>query len=96
MARFTVDLEELDATVIRLDAFVEYLEGKLGELDRRIAGMRDDWTGDAADAQRTAHDEWTTGAQQMREGVDAMWAAARAAHSSYQAAVTANLRMFGA
>nr|WP_296775888.1 WXG100 family type VII secretion target [Rhodococcus sp. (in: high G+C Gram-positive bacteria)] len=95
MARFSVDLEVLDATVVRLGAYVEYLEDKLGALDQRVASLRDDWTGDAADAHSAAHIEWTAGSRQMREGVDAMRRVAQTAHASYQLAVAANLRMFG-
>lgn len=94
MARFAVDLEELDATVVKIGAYVEYLEDKLHALDQRVASLRDGWTGDAAEAQRDAHSEWTAGARQMREGVDAMHKVARTAHSSYQSALAANLRMF--
>ena len=50
MARFIVDLEELDTTVVRLGAYVEYLENKLGALDHRVASLRDSWTGDASDS----------------------------------------------
>lgn len=96
MARFIVDLEELDATVVRLGAYVEYLEDKLGALDHRVASLRDSWTGDAAEAHRTAHTEWAAGAHQMREGVDSMRRVARTARDSYQSAVAANLRMFRA
>ncbi|OZC50762.1 hypothetical protein CH267_22150 [Rhodococcus sp. 06-621-2] len=96
MAKFAVDLEELDVTVVRLGAYVEYLEDKLGALDQRVLSLRDSWTGDAADAQRASHAEWTAGARQMREGVDAMRRVAQTARASYQSAVAANLRMFRA
>ncbi|OZF01503.1 hypothetical protein CH300_17840 [Rhodococcus sp. 15-1154-1] len=59
MVRSAVDLEELDATVVKIGAYVEYLEDKLHALDQRVASLRDGWTGDAAEAQRDAHSEWT-------------------------------------
>jgi WXG100 family type VII secretion target len=96
MANYMIDLEQLNVTVIRISAFVAHLQEKLNALNSHVALLQDSWAGPAANAQHAAHIEWTAGAQQMLEGLDAMRAAAQAALSSYESAVAANLWMFGA
>ncbi|MET4613340.1 WXG100 family type VII secretion target [Rhodococcus sp. PvR044] len=92
---YRVDLDELEATAIRIRGFVEHLQDQLDELDRRISDLHVTWSGTAARAHREAHDHWSAGAREMRNGVESMKSAAEQAHSSYSAAVAANLRMFG-
>ncbi|BAX96525.1 ESAT-6-like protein [Mycobacteroides stephanolepidis] len=91
---FTVDLEELNSVVTELQQFTQHVQDGLDQLARHTAKLHLDWSGAAAEAHRQAHDEWTTGAQEMAEGLDTMRKSARNAHSSYQSAVDANTEMF--
>ena len=94
-SRYTVDLDRLDEVIARLAGFVGFVEEHLDELDRRIAGLPVSWTGRAADAHAEAHRDWVAGARDLREGLDAIRAAATRAHEEYTAAVSANLQMLG-
>lgn len=93
--RFDVDLEELDDVIGRLTGFQRQFERRLEELDRTVADLHLTWTGQAAAAQRKAHEEWARGARQMHAGLVRMTAAARLAHDRYRAAAAANESMWG-
>lgn len=93
--RFTVDLAELDDVIATMASFQDHLDRQLAHLDRTVASLHDTWQGAAADAQRSAHDEWVAGAREMREALTQMRDAARLAHGHYTAAVEANQRMWG-
>ncbi len=94
MPAFAVDLTRLDDTVTLLAARTAAVADLLADLDTRIAALQSLWAGAAADAQLAAHREWLAGAQDMREGLGAMRAAAATAHGNYSAAVAANLAMW--
>ena len=94
MTRFAVDLDALDETVTFMQTTSDAIATELSALDARIAALHDVWTGEAAAAQRAAHQEWTRGATEMREALDAMRVAARTAHTNYSNAVTANQQMW--
>ena len=94
MPAFAVDLGRLDDTVTLLAARTAAIEDQLATLDTRIAALQSTWNGAAADAQLAAHREWLAGAQDMRDGLATMRAAAATAHANYTAAVDANLRMW--
>ncbi|WP_315773424.1 WXG100 family type VII secretion target [Rhodococcoides kroppenstedtii] len=96
MSAFRVELDPLMEVVSRLQAVAESADRRLAEVDARVAHLGSAWTGDAAAAHRRAHDAAAAGAREMAEGLAVMAEAARSAHSAYSAAVTANLRMFGA
>lgn len=95
MQAFYVDLDLLDESVAELARGGEALDDVLAEVARRVAELHGTWVGDAASAQQVAQEAWTTGAEQMRDGLAAMRAAAAGAHSAYTAAIDANLRMWG-
>lgn len=92
MTAFKVDLAELDAVVGSLDSFKTTFAGQLGDLDTAITALQRDWLGDAADAQQVAHRRIVQGAQDMRTALAGLHQAARHAHTSYTAAVTANVQ----
>lgn len=93
--KFTIDLEQLDSVIARLSGLVGFVEEQLDELDRRIAELPTTWSGLSADAHADAHNEWSSGARDLRDGLDIMRAAATRAHEQYSNAVAANLRIFG-
>ncbi|WP_043737202.1 MULTISPECIES: WXG100 family type VII secretion target [Nocardia] len=92
--RYRVDLEQLDAAVDTMQKFGRTVEDWLGEVDRHIADLHLTWTSDAATAQRTAHDKWVTGVNEMRENLDELREVAKKAHQNYTAAIEANTRMW--
>lgn len=92
--RFTVDLDELNAVVGDMVAFEDRLRAKLAELDQLVAELHLTWTGQAADAQRSAHARWKAGAEEMHHGLVEMRQAGRRAHANYTAAAEANASMW--
>ncbi len=92
---YKVNLDQLDATTVRIDALRGFLEGSLSEIDERIATVQQTWNGASADAYAEAHADWIVGAQKAARGIKKMMAAAQAAHDAYSATVTANLSVLG-
>jgi len=95
MLAFHVDLDLLAESVGELARGGEALESVLLDVARRVDELHLTWQGDAAVAQRAAQQQWATGAREMREGLAAMRRAAAEAHAAYEAAVEANLQMWG-
>jgi WXG100 family type VII secretion target len=93
--RYQVDLDHLENTTARIGGLNDFLRESLREIDERMAVMQQSWNGQAADKQAEAHREWAAAAQEVREGIEAMQAAARTAHTAYSDAATANLRALG-
>lgn len=94
MPAYAVDLDRLDDTVTLLSNRTAAVSDLLADLDARIATLQSLWTGAAADAQLASHRDWLAGAQDMRDGLAVMRAAASTAHANYSAAVAANLAMW--
>lgn len=92
MTTFKVDLAELDAVVASLDAFKTTFATQLTDLETANKALRRDWLGEAAEAQRVAHERIATGAKEMQTALAGLHAAARHAHASYTAAVSANVQ----
>ncbi|WP_052493154.1 WXG100 family type VII secretion target [Rhodococcus sp. MEB064] len=93
MSGYRADLAELDSVVARLAHMVATTRSALAEVTTRVDALP--WDGAAADAHRAVHAAWASNARDMTEGVESMRRAAQRAHSSYTAAVDANLLMFG-
>lgn len=92
---FQVNLTELDGISQQLKDFVTFLNDSLAGLDQRISALHMTWTGPAATKHAEAHSKWATGAAEVADGIEVMRKAAVTAHQSYNAAMGANLRMFG-
>ncbi len=92
--RYSVDLAALDACVARIVALEDFAAKRLAEIDERVDHVQQIWTGEAAAAQRAAHQEWVTGFAIMQTGLKALRAAAAASHRNYSAAVAANASMW--
>lgn len=93
MMRYRVELEELLAFVDRLQSFEQRAEAIAARVDGQIATLHDTWAGNAAAAHRAQHDEWMTGAAQMREALAQLRAAADNAHQHYTDAARLNVEM---
>jgi WXG100 family type VII secretion target len=93
-SQFSVDLARMQTVTERMATFDTALDAHLDKLDRRIARLHTSWSGDAALAQRRAHDEWMEAARQMRAALAMMRSITDTAHGNYRGAVTANVRMW--
>lgn len=91
--RYRVELDELLAFADKLQAFERRAEALATQIDQRIAGLHETWSGSAATAHRAQHDEWMAGATQMREALAELRAAAHNAHRNYSDAAQLNVDM---
>jgi WXG100 family type VII secretion target len=91
--RYRVELEELLAFVDRLQSFEQRAEAIAARVDGQIATLHDKWEGNAGATHRAQHDEWMTGAAQMREALAQLRAAADNAHQHYTDAARLNVEM---
>lgn len=91
--RYRVELSELLGFADRLEAFESRAEAAATRVDDQIAALHTTWSGDAADAHRTRHQEWMTAANQMREALAQLRAAAHNAHRNYTGAAQLNVDM---
>jgi WXG100 family type VII secretion target len=94
MLRYSVDLDELDRVIADMTAFEGRLTKHLAALDATVATLHGTWSGDAARAQKAAHDRWTKGAKELHKALAEMKAAAARAHRNYTSAGEANVRMW--
>ncbi|WP_433576077.1 WXG100 family type VII secretion target [Nocardia brasiliensis] len=92
---FRVDLAELEDIQARIRGFVGFLSDSLAEIQQRTSAAQANWNGPSALAAEAAFTRWLAGANDVAEGIEAMRAAANAAHTRYTNAVAANLAMLG-
>jgi WXG100 family type VII secretion target len=92
--RYTADLEQLASHVHHAEAFVDDLDEALGHLTNVVGDLHLTWKGDAADAHRLAHEEWVRGAEEMKDALSVLAAAARRAHGNYHSAASTNADMW--
>ncbi len=93
-ADFTVDLDHLDQVTGRIKAFAGLLTEHLSELDQRAGQLIQSWSGEAASAYSAAHQEWSTAAAEIRDGLTSIETAAQFAHGNYGTALKGNKGMF--
>lgn len=92
---YRVDLEHLDTVTARIAGLAGFVQDTLAGLDARIAAAHQNWTGETADKHEQAHREWMKAAGEVHEGIEAMRAAARAAHTAYTDVLHTNLGILG-
>lgn len=88
-----VDLEHLKQLVTRLSGLSGYLSDHLDQLDNKVRGLQVSWQGAASQAYQDAHEQWSAGAKEFTEGVDAMSKALRKVIERYNSASETDLRM---
>ncbi|WBP96733.1 WXG100 family type VII secretion target [Mycolicibacterium neoaurum] len=91
--RYQVELDELVAFVGKLQTFSERAETIAARADSQVGQLHSSWSGDAATAHRSQHDEWMAAAKDMREAVTELRAAAHKAHHHYTEAARLNVEM---
>ncbi|WP_157777358.1 WXG100 family type VII secretion target [Nocardia terpenica] len=92
---YRVDLEQLDTVTARIAGLRGFVQDTLAGLDARIAAAHQNWTGETADRHAQAHREWMKAAGEVRDGIEAVRAAAAAAHTAYTDVLTTNLGILG-
>lgn len=91
--RYRVELDELLAFVEELQSFEQRAESIAARVDSQIATLHETWSGEAAAAHRSQHDEWAAGAAQMRDALMQLRDAAHTAHRNYTEAAQVNIEM---
>lgn len=91
---FTVDPDELDATIDEMQRCEDALDLLTREVEVETARLQGRWHGSAADAQRLAQAEWQRGLAEMRAALTAYRMNARRARANYVEAATVNARMW--
>ncbi|MCW2792756.1 MAG: esxE [Nocardioides sp.] len=94
MGVYTADLDLIAARIDQMTAFERSLEQHLTRLQADLDRLHDTWTGQAADAQQRAHDQWSKGAEEMRTALADLRSVAEVARSNYANAAEANLTMW--
>jgi WXG100 family type VII secretion target len=92
-AAFGVDLNHLDNVTARIAGLQGFVEDTFTGVTQRVDALHRTWTGAAATAHAEAHRDWTEGAEDVRDGIAAMRAAASAAHTAYRDGIHTNLTM---
>ena len=91
--RYRVELEELLAFVDRLQSFEDRAEALAAHIDGQTTDLHANWSGDAAAAHRSRHDEWMASAKQMREALAQLRDAAHNAQQNYTDTARLNVVM---
>ncbi|ORW04561.1 WXG100 family type VII secretion target [Mycobacterium kyorinense] len=94
MNRYRIELEELSAFVDRLEAFEQRAESIAADVDQQIAQLHEGWFGSAAEQHQARHNEWMAAAEEMREAVAELRAAAKTAHRNYTEVIAINTAMW--
>ncbi|WP_433523021.1 WXG100 family type VII secretion target [Nocardia pseudovaccinii] len=93
-SQFSVDLDQLDQIVSRLNGLAGSLHDHLDELDHKVAALHSgSWESAAASAYAEAHSQWLAAAREFAEGVAAVSDAACKAHTRYSTAADVNKQM---
>ena len=91
---YTLDPDDLDDVITRLEGTESALLTLAGDLDKQMAVLKETWEGLAAQAHGEAHQEWAQGMAAMKQAMTDLRAAARLAHGNYLAAGDANVTMW--
>lgn len=94
MTSFAVDTELLLDLVERMSTCQARFEELDDEVDARMKRLHAAWQGSAADLHAEAHRRWVSGSRQMTEALTTLRNIARTADANYNAAVSANRRMW--
>ncbi|WP_063038899.1 WXG100 family type VII secretion target [Nocardia pseudovaccinii] len=93
-SQFSVDLDQLDQIVSRLNGLAGFSHNHLDELDHKVAALHSgSWESAAASAYAEAHSQWLAAAREFAEGVAAVSDAAHKAHTRYSTAAETNKQM---
>lgn len=89
-----VSLDDLDNLIARMASFERSFADAYEQVDAQANELHATWAGAAADEHTAAHVRWRAGVRQMHEALVTMRSIAGTAQSNYQAAASANTRMW--
>jgi WXG100 family type VII secretion target len=92
---FAVDLDRLADLVERMAEYQTVVDSMLEECDVVVAQLHAQWEGVASESHAAVHQQWKEGADLMRHALAQLRSAGAHAHSSYNGAVEANLKIWG-
>lgn len=96
MARkFKVDLDHMSRTIAQMTAFTGQAESWCQEVDSDVQSLHGQWSGEAAAAQKSAHDQWVAAIDAMRADLDKLKKIAQDGHANYTEAGKKNKEMWG-
>lgn len=91
---YTVDVEALADAVRILDNYADHCAKQLLAVEKLVSSSHLRWTGEAAAEYEARHRDWVQRADSMRQHILAVRDRGAAAAAAYEAAMTANLKMF--
>lgn len=94
MGAFRVDPAALLAVVDQMAAFNKRVEASLAQASALADRIGDSWSGQGAEAEYAAHQQWAQGAADMRDALDRLRITAEQAHANYLGAMQQNSRMW--
>lgn len=89
------DITSIDDLVTRLGKASDNIADILEELDRRVAVLDDEWTGEANAAYRTAHADWVAALKEFNSALTSTKRLARAHSAAYAEAEDKISKFFG-
>jgi WXG100 family type VII secretion target len=94
VSRVVVDLERLAELIDRMEHVQAQLTRTHDDVDARVRQLHGTWTGAAAARQASAHQQWLTGAGEVRHALAVLRSIASTAHANYHSAAAASRRMW--
>jgi WXG100 family type VII secretion target len=94
MSRLVFDLEALAELVDRMAGLQDQVSRVCEDADARVHELHGSWSGAAAAAYATAHEQWRAGAVEAQEALAVLRSIASVARANYAAAVAANRGMW--
>ncbi|MEU4342305.1 WXG100 family type VII secretion target [Nocardia sp. NPDC023852] len=94
MASYTADTDQILALVAKAKTVGQQIEQRIADVEREVAALHIEWSGEAADAQKSKHDTWQREMQDMKTALAELEAATQAARERYLANVEHNKGMW--
>lgn len=94
MQRIVADFATLEEFEQQAQRAIDEIERQLADLARFLAPLREGWTGSAAQSWADYQRRWDAAAADLQASLVQLHRIVRTARGNYQAALTANLRMW--
>jgi WXG100 family type VII secretion target len=93
---YRTDLTEMQRLIDKATAISQTIEQRLDEIDRRVAALHVNWSGQSATAHSTGHAIWARAARDLHAVLESMRDHTDRARTTYTAVVQTNQRMWPA
>ncbi|WP_327110099.1 WXG100 family type VII secretion target [Nocardia sp. NBC_01730] len=94
MASYTADTDQILELVAKAKTVGQQIEQRIADVEREVAALHIEWSGEAADAHKSKHDTRQREMQDMKIALAELEAAAQAARERYLANVEHNKGMW--